>query len=359
MSEYHPAAIQFGVPRSKPSNARWEAELLLRSFIWFEIRAGNTVKALEARLHLYPFCFQAFIGTSTTKLFKFFGTAAGPVNHHAINLVARAESKCNRQLRLGKIAGTTPNHSRLHLPLIENANGSADGVAIGLQPSQVKSNAAMALCLIVPVQICWTIVRSHQDVRIAVAVEIPVCKSPPHFGRFESAASALSHISKLSAASVQEELWRLRVSGVPPNASNGLINVAIDDRQVQKTVEVHVKKHAAEPEAISRRSSDSGGDGGIVEKSRSIRAIESDHLVVKVGDGYSGLAGAFEIPDVHTHAGACFSFCAESQASLHSDILELAVVQVAIQFVGLRVVCYEQVRPPILIVVKHRDAQRF
>src|SRR6267143_6375860 len=207
--------IQFGVPRSKPSKARWEAELLLPSFIWFEIRAGNTAKALEARLHLYPFCFQAFIGTSSAKLFVFFGMAARPVNHHAIDLVARAESKCDRQLRLRKIAGTTPNHSRLRLPLIENSNGSADGVAIGLQALQVKSNAPMALYLIVPVQIRWTIVRGHQDVQIAVAVEISVGQPSPHFRCFESAARALRYILKLSAASVQEELWWLRVSGVP------------------------------------------------------------------------------------------------------------------------------------------------
>src|SRR6266849_5246256 len=120
-------------------------------YICCEIRADNTVKALEAQLHLYPFCFQAFIGTSGTKLLKFFRTAAGPVNHYAIDLVAGAESKCDWQLRLGEIAGTTPNHSRLRLPLIENANGSADGVAIGLQPSQVKSNALIARHLIVPV----------------------------------------------------------------------------------------------------------------------------------------------------------------------------------------------------------------
>src|SRR4029077_20458161 len=138
----------------------------------------------------------------------------------------------------------------LRLPFIENANGSADGVVIGLQPLQVESNAPMAPYLIVPVQKRCTIICCHQDVQVAVTVEISVCQSSPHFLCFESAASTLSYISKLSAAPVQEELRRLRVSGVPTNVSNGLVNVAICNSQVQIAVEVDVKKHAAESEGF-------------------------------------------------------------------------------------------------------------
>jgi hypothetical protein len=56
----HPAAIQFGVPRGKPSKAALEAMLLFAAFILWEPGGGNTLKALEARLFLYSFCFQTF-----------------------------------------------------------------------------------------------------------------------------------------------------------------------------------------------------------------------------------------------------------------------------------------------------------
>ena len=41
------------------------------------------------------------------------------------------------------------------------------------------------------------------------------------------------------------------------------------------------------------------------------------------------------------------------------DLLERAVSQVAIQLVGLGVVRDEQIRPAVLVVVQHRDAERF
>jgi len=85
--------------------------------------------------------------------------------------------------------------------------------------------------LIVPVQKRCTIICCHQDVQVAVTIEISVCQSSPHFLRFESAASTLGYISKLSAASVQEELRRLRVSGVPSHVSDVDLDGYLDWRR--------------------------------------------------------------------------------------------------------------------------------
>jgi hypothetical protein len=48
MFEKHPAAIQFGVPRGKPSMAHQEAMVLFGVLIFSRRHVGNTAKVLEA-----------------------------------------------------------------------------------------------------------------------------------------------------------------------------------------------------------------------------------------------------------------------------------------------------------------------
>jgi len=100
----HPAAIQFGVPRGKPSMAALEAMYLFAAFILLEPGGGNTVKALEARLFLYPLCFQTVIQLPAGQVFVFFGLAARPIDDHALNSVLRPHSEGDRKFGLGKIA---------------------------------------------------------------------------------------------------------------------------------------------------------------------------------------------------------------------------------------------------------------
>ena len=64
-------------------------------------------------------------------------------------------------------------------------------------------------------------------------------------------------------------------------------------------------------------------------------------------------------PGVHAHSRAGFAVAAEGQPGFHRDIFEFSVVQIAIEFVGLRIVGHQQVRPAVLIVIKHRHAERF
>ena len=70
-----------------------EAMLLVGIVIDFSADAGNTVKALEAGLCLYPLCFYAVVGFSGAQIFVLFRAAAGPVNHHTIDFVAQAQAK--------------------------------------------------------------------------------------------------------------------------------------------------------------------------------------------------------------------------------------------------------------------------
>jgi len=87
---------------------------------WAE--AGNNVKVLETRLGIYPLCFYALIYLSGTQIFVLFGAPARPVNHYSIDFFARPQAECNRQFRLGKVAGASSDDPGLRLPLVENAD---------------------------------------------------------------------------------------------------------------------------------------------------------------------------------------------------------------------------------------------
>ena len=143
-------------------------------FIRIAAKGGNTVKALEARLCIYPLCFQAVVRFCGTQIFVFFRAPAGPVNHHTVDFIAPAEAKSYWQFRLRKIAGARSDHPRLHQSFVENANRCTDRVPIRLRALQSKPNAPKTRCLIVAVQICWSIVGGHQEIQVTVTIEIAV-----------------------------------------------------------------------------------------------------------------------------------------------------------------------------------------
>ena len=133
----------------------------------------------------------------------------------------------------------------------------------------------------------------------------------------------------------------MRVSGVAADISDGFVDVAIGHRQVRSAIKIHIEEQAAKSESVPRRCPDAGWNRHIVENSRSGGAIQADHFIVEVGDGHTGLARTIEVSGVDAHAGAGLSFCAKRQASLHRDILEFSVPQIAVQLIRLGVVGYQ------------------
>src|SRR6266446_3884017 len=110
----------------------------------------------------------------------------------------------------------------------------------------MKSNAAGMRLLIGAVQIGRAVVGGHQDVQVAVAVEITEGKAAADFWRFETASNLAGNVAEFSAARIQKKLGWLRVADVAADVSNGFINVAVGDGEVKSAIEVDVEEHAAE-----------------------------------------------------------------------------------------------------------------
>ena len=113
--------------------------------------------------------------------FEFLGFAAGPIDDHALDFVLFAQTKSDGQFGLRKIAGAAVHHARLRLAVVEDAHIRADGVAIGFRADQTKADAAIARGLIVAEKICGPVVGGHQNVEIAVAIEISESQATPYF----------------------------------------------------------------------------------------------------------------------------------------------------------------------------------
>src|SRR5207245_7261856 len=204
-----------------------------------------------------------------------------------------------------------------------------------------------------------SVVSGNENVELTVAIEVSVSQAAPYPRFFEAAARFTSYIAKFSVSEIEEKLRRLRVADVPTDVSHRFVNVAIGDCQIQGAIQIDIEEQAAEAEGVPGGRPDARKNGHVVENSGSACAIESDHCVVDIGDGAAGPAGIFEVSDINAHPGARFSLGTERQASFDRDILELAVSQIAVELVGLRVVGDEQIRPAVLVVVEHRHAQRF
>src|SRR5437660_1333121 len=182
---------------------------------------------------------------------------------------------------------------------------------------QMETDAMSFRREIVTVQMGGTIVGSHEDVEVAVAVEIAVSEATADLWRSEASSRFVCSIAKFSTTLIQEKLRRLSVAGVASYIANGFVNVTVGDGEVESAIKINIEEHAAEAESIFGGCTHTGRNGNVVENSRRCCAIEADHFVVEVGDGYSRVAGTCEISRIHSHAGASFSFGAEGQAGCH------------------------------------------
>ncbi len=176
----------------------------------------------------------------------------------------------------------------------------------------MKSNAASLHQLIVAIKIRGSVVSGHQNVQVAVTIEITEGQTAANLGSVEPSADSVCNVNKFSASTIQEELRRLSVAGVAADVADGFVDVAVGDRQVQSAIEIDIEKHAAEAERVAGGRADAGWNGYVVENSWSGGAIQTDHFVVEIGDGDAGLARAIEISDIDTHSGAGFSFARRS-----------------------------------------------
>src|SRR5260370_17014290 len=108
---------------------------------------------------------------------------------------------------------------------------------------QVKSNAASLHQLIVAIKIRGSVVGGHQNVQVAVTIEITEGQTAANLGSVEPSADRVCNVNKFSASTIQKELRRLSVAGVAADVPDGFVDVAVRARHTQTPIEIDLVKH--------------------------------------------------------------------------------------------------------------------
>src|SRR5437660_263341 len=140
--------------------------------------------------------FHAFVGSSGGQILVLFRSSTRPLNDHPVNAVTLLEPEGKRKFGLRQIARTALDHSRLRQAVREGAHSCADSVTVRFRAHQPKTNAAIARQLIVAVEIRGTVIRSQQQVQIAVTIEVRIRQSTADFWVIETSAKARGHVAE-------------------------------------------------------------------------------------------------------------------------------------------------------------------
>src|SRR3954463_10196068 len=123
-----------------------------------------------------------------------------------------------------------------------------------------------------------------------------------------------------------------------PNHAHRVVNVSIDGDQVECAIKVRVREQAAKSQRPLGSAANTARHRYIVEISDMRSSVQSDHFVIEIRNHDARSPRVVEIADINAHTCACLSVGAESESRLHGNILKFSIVQVAVEFVWLRIV---------------------
>ena len=107
--------------------------------------------------------------------------------------------------------------------------------------------------LIVAEQRRRAVVRRHQQIDVAVAIEVADGEAAADPRLREVGAGGGRDVAKRAVALIEEQVRRLRVADVAADVAHGLVDVAVGDDEIERAVEIDVGEHAAEAERVARR----------------------------------------------------------------------------------------------------------
>jgi hypothetical protein len=198
----------------------------------------------------------------------------------------------------------------------------------------------------------------HHDVEVTVAIVVRVRRTTRHHGLVECGAQRCADVVVLPASEIAEHERWLAVLHLRLHAPDLLFDVTVARKDVQVAVQVVVEEEHAERE-IQQAGAANGGSRRLVdEQPGAFVVIEGQHLIGEVPHEKVRPPGAVVIGRVHAHRSPGHAVFAVCDAGGYRLLREGALAGVSIQFVGLRIVGHEDVRPSVGVVVEYGDAER-
>ncbi len=123
-------------------------------------------------------------------------------------------------------------------------------------PTSLKRTLRLPLDLIVPEEHRRAVVGRHQQIDVAVPIEVAAGEATTDPWLSEAAARKARDVAKRGVPLVEEEQWRLCVSDIAPDVADRFIDVAVGHDQIEAPVEIQIGKDAAEAQACERGDAD-------------------------------------------------------------------------------------------------------
>ncbi len=216
----------------------------------------------------------------------------------------------------------------------------------------------MAVRSIVAKEHGGSVVGRHQHVDIAVVVEVAERQATRHAWLGKRRPRGGRAVDERAVALIEEQQRRLCMADAGASRPRGFVDVTVGHDEIERAVECHVRKAAAEPEPVARGRANTRAHGHVLEQARGARPVEPDHLLIEVRDGHAHAAGVVEVARVDAHAGARTPLGAERDARRNAHLAKPAVPQVPVELVRLRVVGDDEIGPPVALIVDERDTER-
>src|SRR6266852_7100805 len=139
---------------------------------------------------------------------------------------------------------------------MKNPHCGPDRVAVRLRAHQANPDASVPGELIVSVEMSWAVIGCHQQVEVTITIEIAVGQTAADLRLAESVTDLRRYVVKRSLPAIQEKLRRLRITHIA-DVPHCIVDVPIHHREIERTIQIGIKKHAPEPQLILRRQPDS------------------------------------------------------------------------------------------------------
>ena len=151
----------------------------------------------------------------------------------------------------------------------------------------------------------------------------------------------------------------LRVFDAGLDSFDVAVDVSIGNENVEPAVQIVIEKETAEAECKQSGASDCRAGRLVNKQAVAFIVVQGKHLIREVGDHYTRISRPVVVRRVHAHSGTCNPLFAEGDAGQNAAFSKAALSVVDVQPIGLCVVGEKDIRPEILICVKHGNAQRF
>ena len=229
-----------------------------------------------------------------------------------------------------------------------------------LLADEPQTDPVVAAADVVDQQPGLAVVVGHQDVHVAVVVDVAERRAAADLRQLKRGAAARGDVLESPVAQIAEQQLSLvqRKGIVDVSQRLDRLHRAVDDERVEPAVVVDVEPGRAEAGVRAARRSEPRSRALLLEEARPVVDVEVVAFSRQVRDEQVFVAVVVEIAGVDAHAGLGSPVRAQRRAGQQARVLERAIVLVDPELVRLAVVRHVEIDPAVAVEVGRRDAER-